>query len=270
MDPYRPAWCLPGRATPPGDWRRDTPRGFSNRRPPPEPPCPSTVASSAASSPPSPRCPPPPTPPRAPHAARSWRATRGCPRTPTCARWRPPSRRRPATRGWRWSRARSARGCAACRCVPRARRCATSRAARCWPGTIPRLAAVAELDVGTANLQQCADSIIRLHAEWLWSQGQKERIAYRFTSGHLASWPRYAAGDRARDLRLEGDVGAQRGGGRLARRRSARTWTWSSPTRARCRWQQRSSGPRARTCGPGTSSCWAAARATPCWCWTWR
>jgi hypothetical protein len=61
-----------------------------------------------------------------------------------------------------------------------------------------RLAAVAELDVGTANLQQCADSVIRLHAEWLWSSNQRERIAYRFTSGHLASWPKYAAGDRAR------------------------------------------------------------------------
>ncbi|RKG63649.1 hypothetical protein D7V80_29905 [Corallococcus sp. CA054B] len=61
-----------------------------------------------------------------------------------------------------------------------------------------RLAAVGELDVGTANLQQCADSILRLHAEWRWASGQSERIAYRFTSGHLASWPRYAAGERAR------------------------------------------------------------------------
>ncbi|WP_370644238.1 DUF4846 domain-containing protein [Myxococcus sp. RHSTA-1-4] len=66
------------------------------------------------------------------------------------------------------------------------------------PGGDSRLAAVAELDVGTANLQQCADSVIRLHAEWLWSSNQRERIAYRFTSGHLASWPKYAAGDRAR------------------------------------------------------------------------
>ncbi|WP_370645395.1 DUF4846 domain-containing protein [Corallococcus sp. EGB] len=61
-----------------------------------------------------------------------------------------------------------------------------------------RLAAVAELDVGTADLQQCADSILRLHAEWRWASGHPERIAYRFTSGHLASWPRYAAGERAR------------------------------------------------------------------------
>ncbi len=65
-------------------------------------------------------------------------------------------------------------------------------------GDDPRLAAVAELDVGTANLQQCADSIIRLHAEWLWAQGQKNRIAYRFTSGDLASWSRYATGERAK------------------------------------------------------------------------
>ncbi len=66
------------------------------------------------------------------------------------------------------------------------------------PGDHAALAAVAELDVGKANLQQCADSIIRLHAEWQWSRGQKERIAYRFTSGHLAAWNRYAAGERAR------------------------------------------------------------------------
>lgn len=66
------------------------------------------------------------------------------------------------------------------------------------PGDDARLAAVAELDVGTANLQQCADSVIRLHAEWLWSSNQRERIAYRFASGHVAAWPKYAAGDRAR------------------------------------------------------------------------
>jgi hypothetical protein len=60
------------------------------------------------------------------------------------------------------------------------------------------LAAVAELDVGSVDLQQCADSLIRLHAEWLWSRGEKARIAYRFTSGHLASWSRYSEGERPR------------------------------------------------------------------------
>jgi len=65
-------------------------------------------------------------------------------------------------------------------------------------GEDARVAAVAELDVGRLNLQQCADSIIRLHAEWLWAQGRRERITYRFTSGHPAAWARYAAGERAR------------------------------------------------------------------------
>lgn len=65
-------------------------------------------------------------------------------------------------------------------------------------GDDSRLAAVAELDIGSANIQQCADSIIRLHAEWLWVQNQKDRIAYRFTSGDLATWSKYAAGDRAK------------------------------------------------------------------------
>jgi len=65
-------------------------------------------------------------------------------------------------------------------------------------GADPFIAAVAELDVGTANLQQCADSILRLHAEWQWAHGRQQQIAYRFTSGDLATWRRYAAGERAR------------------------------------------------------------------------
>ena len=54
----------------------------------------------------------------------------------------------------------------------------------------PRLAAVVALDEGKADLQQCADSIIRLHAEWLWSKGERA-IRYRAASGAampLASW----------------------------------------------------------------------------------
>jgi hypothetical protein len=69
---------------------------------------------------------------------------------------------------------------------------------RILAGTDKRLAAVAELDVGTADLQQCADSLLRLHAEWLWATKQQARITYRFTSGHPASWSAYAAGDRPR------------------------------------------------------------------------
>src|SRR5262245_8184297 len=60
----------------------------------------------------------------------------------------------------------------------------------------PNVAAVAELDIGSRDLQQCADSIIRLHAEWLFSSGKKEDAAYHFTSGDLATFRRYAAGER--------------------------------------------------------------------------
>lgn len=70
------------------------------------------------------------------------------------------------------------------------------RGALLLKGDDPRITAVAELDVGTADLQQCADSVIRLHAEWLWSRGDRDRIAYHFLSGDLAAWPRFAAGER--------------------------------------------------------------------------
>jgi hypothetical protein len=60
----------------------------------------------------------------------------------------------------------------------------------------PGLAAVVEIDIGPRDLQQCADSVIRLHAEWQWSAGRTGDIAYRFTSGHVAPWSGWAAGDR--------------------------------------------------------------------------
>lgn len=63
-------------------------------------------------------------------------------------------------------------------------------------GDDARISAVAELDVGTADLQQCADSVIRLHAEWRWSRGDASKIGYHFLSGDLAAWTRYASGDR--------------------------------------------------------------------------
>ena len=60
----------------------------------------------------------------------------------------------------------------------------------------PRIAAVAELDVGAADLQQCADSVIRLHAEWQWSKGAHDDIGYHFLSGDLATYRMYSAGQR--------------------------------------------------------------------------
>lgn len=67
-------------------------------------------------------------------------------------------------------------------------------------GTILRpdhsnLAAVAAIDVGARDLQQCADSIIRLHAEWWLSQGHHDH-AYRSASGVDLPFRRYLNGER--------------------------------------------------------------------------
>lgn len=58
--------------------------------------------------------------------------------------------------------------------------------------------AVLDLDTGRANLQQCADTVLRLRAEWLWSEGRHDDLAFRFTSGHLSRWSDWAAGMRPR------------------------------------------------------------------------
>lgn len=54
------------------------------------------------------------------------------------------------------------------------------------------------MDVGSRDLQQCADSAIRLHAEWLWSTKQLQHLQYHFTSGDLSSWSAWAKGERFR------------------------------------------------------------------------
>ncbi len=56
--------------------------------------------------------------------------------------------------------------------------------------------AVVALDVGGRDLQQCADSIIRLRAEYLRAAGRADEIAFRFTSGDLARWTDWRDGVR--------------------------------------------------------------------------
>lgn len=65
-------------------------------------------------------------------------------------------------------------------------------------GSDPRIAAVAALDVGSRDLQQCADSVIRLDAEWRWQANGSDAIAYRLTNGDLVKWKDWAAGQRPR------------------------------------------------------------------------
>src|SRR5262245_10819251 len=56
--------------------------------------------------------------------------------------------------------------------------------------------AVVDIDVGSKDLQQCADAVIRLRAEYLFAAGCDERITFDFTSGHPARWSAWKAGLR--------------------------------------------------------------------------
>lgn len=56
--------------------------------------------------------------------------------------------------------------------------------------------AVVDIPVGRQDLQQCADAVIRLRAEYLFSAGRAEDVCFRFTNGDPAPWSRWAAGDR--------------------------------------------------------------------------
>lgn len=56
--------------------------------------------------------------------------------------------------------------------------------------------AVIDIDVGDRNLQQCADAVIRLRAEYLYSRARYEDIHFNFTSGDEASYVRWMEGYR--------------------------------------------------------------------------
>ncbi|HEY3358343.1 MAG TPA: DUF4846 domain-containing protein [Polyangia bacterium] len=57
-------------------------------------------------------------------------------------------------------------------------------------------AAVLDVDVGRRDLQQCADAVMRLRAEYLYAAKRPAAIHFNFTSGHEAAFPRWARGDR--------------------------------------------------------------------------
>lgn len=57
-------------------------------------------------------------------------------------------------------------------------------------------AAVIDIDTGTENLQQCADAIIRLRAEYLYSRNNFAAIHFNFTNGDKASFIGWISGLR--------------------------------------------------------------------------
>jgi len=57
---------------------------------------------------------------------------------------------------------------------------------------------VLAIDAGKQDLQQCADAVIRLRAEYLFGQGQPDEIAFNFTSGARAAFKAWRRGYRPR------------------------------------------------------------------------
>lgn len=71
-------------------------------------------------------------------------------------------------------------------------------------------AAVVDLDIGSRDLQQCADAVMRLRAEWLWQAGRRDEISFRFSDGFRADWSRWSRGNR---IGVRGNAAYWTGGG---------------------------------------------------------
>ncbi|WP_338813609.1 DUF4846 domain-containing protein [Bernardetia sp. Wsw4-3y2] len=55
---------------------------------------------------------------------------------------------------------------------------------------------VLDISVGKRDLQQCADAVMRLRAEYLFKTNQKDKISFNYTSGDAAIYEKWAAGYR--------------------------------------------------------------------------
>jgi hypothetical protein len=56
--------------------------------------------------------------------------------------------------------------------------------------------AVVDIDVGDKDLQQCADAVMRLRAEYLYSQNRFDEIHFNFTNGFKAEYSKWRQGYR--------------------------------------------------------------------------
>ena len=55
---------------------------------------------------------------------------------------------------------------------------------------------VVDLPIGTKNLHQCADAIMRLKAEYLWNQKNYDQIHFNFTNGFRVDYSEWMKGKR--------------------------------------------------------------------------
>ncbi len=57
-------------------------------------------------------------------------------------------------------------------------------------------AAVIDMDIGSRDLQQCADAIMRLRAEYFFKNQQYEKIHFNFTNGFRVDYTKWMQGNR--------------------------------------------------------------------------
>ncbi len=58
--------------------------------------------------------------------------------------------------------------------------------------------AVANMDIGKKNLQQCADAIMRLRGEYFYSKGMYDKIHFNFTNGFKVDYSKWVEGYRVK------------------------------------------------------------------------
>jgi hypothetical protein len=95
----------------------------------------------------------------------------------------------------------------------------------------PGVAAVVDIDVGPTDLQQCADFVLRMDAEWRYGRGDRA-LVYRAASGTRLSYARFLSGERASvdgpRLALEVTARAQPDDHRTFRSYLDEVFTWAN------------------------------------------